>query len=160
MRLVVGSLLLCLLRRDRQVKPPTLMLLDEGAQLGELEELRRAITLMRGVGLKVWMFFQDLSQLERLYPDFETLVNNCGVFQSFGVSRNLLAEKIARLVGKVSSDAIETLHTNQQLLSLTGSQPLFAEKFCYFKDAIFSDRFDQNPSHRPASKPAEDDTNG
>ena len=43
-------------------------LIDEAAQLGTLDELRSAITLMRGYGVKGWSFWQDLSQLQRIYP--------------------------------------------------------------------------------------------
>ena len=45
----------------------------EAAQLGTLGALRQAVTLLRGYGLQVWSFWQDLSQVRNLYPqDWQT----------------------------------------------------------------------------------------
>src|SRR5262249_9549105 len=67
-------------RRKRLPEPRTLFLLDEAAQLGRMPLLRQAITLLRGYGLQTWTFWQDLSQLRRLYRhDWPTMVGNAAV---------------------------------------------------------------------------------
>ena len=54
--------------------------------LGSLDLLPQAVSLLRGYGLQLWTFWQDLSQMMRLYPNnWESLVNNAAVLQAFGV---------------------------------------------------------------------------
>jgi type IV secretion system protein VirD4 len=85
LRLWIGVVLTAIARRRKAPAVPTLLLIDEAAQLGELDELRAALTLMRGYGVRVWTFWQDLSQIRRTYPaDWETILNNSTVQQVFG----------------------------------------------------------------------------
>jgi type IV secretion system protein VirD4 len=94
LRLWVGTLLTVISRRPRIPKQRTLFLIDECAQLGTLSALRQAITLHRGSGLQTWTFWQDLSQLRHLYPnDWQTIVNNSGVLEVFGINNHLMAKE-------------------------------------------------------------------
>ena len=43
-----------IMRRRARTETSTLFLLDEAAQLGPLDELRQAVTLLRGYGLQTW----------------------------------------------------------------------------------------------------------
>ena len=86
LRLWVVTLMTVVMRRSRLPKQRTLFLLDEAAQLGSLDLLPQAVSLLRGYGLQVWTFWQDLSQLIKLYPNnWEAVVNNAAVLQAFGV---------------------------------------------------------------------------
>src|SRR5687767_7137009 len=77
LRMWVATLLGAVCRRTTIPPQRTLFLLDEAAQLGSLPILRQAVTLLRGYGLQVFTFWQDLSQLELLYPrDWPTILNN------------------------------------------------------------------------------------
>lgn len=146
LKLWIGSLMALLLEREIIPKDRTLFLLDECAQLGELDELRRAVTLMRGYGLWIWMFFQDLSQLERLYSaDHKTLINNCGVVQTFGASRAASAVPIASLIGGVDAKKIIQMGRKQQLISTLDAEPQFLELMSYYDDEAFVGLWDQNP---------------
>src|SRR6202035_101470 len=99
----VGVLMHSVMERKTLPSRRTLFILDECANLGEMDILKKAVTLLRGYGLQVWMFFQDLSQLEFLYEgDFKTIVNNCGVMQAFGVSRLSGASALASIIGEYS----------------------------------------------------------
>src|SRR3546814_14619691 len=51
------------MRRRARPEASTLFVLDEAAQLGTFNELRQAVTLLRGYGLQTWSFWQDASQL-------------------------------------------------------------------------------------------------
>ena len=100
LRLWLGTLLAVLLRRTEVAEPKTLLLLDEAAQLGTLPHLRTALTLLRGYGVRVWSLWQDLSQLRLLYPlDWETILNNSGVIQAFGLSNGWMARTCAEILG-------------------------------------------------------------
>jgi type IV secretion system protein VirD4 len=164
LRLVVGVLLNAILERAPETKPQktTLFMLDECAQLGEMDELRKAVTLMRGYGVQVWMFFQDLSQLERLYAaDYRTLVNNCGVLQTFGLPRKSASEPIAGIIGAdavldhsskrdpldVLANMLVSLDRSQQALSIAGRPIRIARSMRYFRDQPFEGKYDPNPMH-------------
>src|SRR3546814_12695399 len=88
------------MRRRARPEASTLFVLDEAAQLGTFNELRQAVTLLRGYGLQTWSFWQDALQLQYLYPDdWQTMVNNSKVVQCFGANTLLAAQTMAGLVG-------------------------------------------------------------
>lgn len=83
LRLWIGSFLMCMARRKRRLDIPTLFLIDEAAQLGQLAQLRTALTLFRGYSLRVWTFWQDMAQLRNTYSDWESVLNNSTTQQFF-----------------------------------------------------------------------------
>ena len=146
----VGALMHAIMERKSLPKKRTLFILDECANLGELDILRKAVTLLRGYGLQVWMFFQDLSQMRMLYPDdFDTMINNCGVLQAFGLSRRSAAGPLASIVGRYTTKDITSLDRTQQLISMSPGKVRVARLAKYYKDKAFSGRFDENPLIRP-----------
>ncbi|CAH2405602.1 putative Protein-secreting ATPase [Mesorhizobium escarrei] len=68
LRLWIGTLLTAVMRRRSRPARPTLFVLDEAAQLGELSELRQAITLLRGYGLQTWSFWQGHKSAQTPIP--------------------------------------------------------------------------------------------
>lgn len=149
LRIWVGLILDAVMQRSKQTVPSTLFLLDECAQLGELSELRSAVTLLRGYGLRVWMFFQDFTQVARLYAaDHMTLINNCGVLQAFGATRHGAAEPIGDIVGgNKTIRQLMSLDPQQQLLSIAGQSVRTMRLMKYYEDPAFKGRFDPNPLH-------------
>jgi type IV secretion system protein VirD4 len=153
LKLWISTMLSKIMERDGQSKKRTLFLLDECAQLGALDGLRKAITLLRGYGLQVWMFFQDFSQITSLYDtDYKTLINNCGVFQTFGASRNSSAEPIIEIIGKFKPEELTSLDATQQIISMANSEPEILKLFNYRKDAAFKGLFKENPFHNTENK--------
>jgi len=158
LKMWVGVLMHAVMERKIQPLRRTLFALDECANLGSLDVLRKAVTLLRGYGLQVWMFFQDLSQLETLYPgDFRTMTNNCGVIQAFGISRLSAARPLAQIIGEYGEGDILGLDRTQQILSIAPTGVRVARIFKYYRDPAFAGRFDDNPltarpldSHRPS----------
>ncbi|MBI1252428.1 MAG: type IV secretion system DNA-binding domain-containing protein [Alphaproteobacteria bacterium] len=146
LRLWVGALMLTVMGRKRRPKRSTLFLLDECAQLGEFGPLRQSMTLLRGYGLQVWPFFQDLSQLQRLYPkDWRTIFNNAGVFQLFGVANHLMAKESAELIGDIDADKLRSLPREKQIISMSGDKALTARLPDYLQDEAFKGLWDPNP---------------
>lgn len=145
LRMWVTVLLQAIMSRKSRPDLNTLLLLDECAQLGELEQLRTAITLLRGYGLQAWMFFQDLSQIEERYSDWRNLVNNCAVLQAFGLSREMAANPIAELVGGITGQELVSLGRSQQLLAETGKGSRVVELMTYWRDPAFHGLADRNP---------------
>ena len=125
------------------------------AQLGEFGPLRQSMTLLRGYGLQVWPFFQDLSQLQRLYPkDWRTIFNNAGVFQLFGVANHLMAKESADLIGDIDADKLRNMTKEQQIISISNQKALNARLPDYLNDAPFAGQFDPNPMFETDDSPA------
>jgi type IV secretion system protein VirD4 len=104
------------------------------------------MTLLRGYGLQVWPFFQDLSQLQRLYPkDWQTIFNNAGVFQLFGVANHLMAKECAELVGDIDADMLRGMGPERQIVTVSGQKAKSARLADYLEDAAFKGMWDPNP---------------
>ena len=145
LRLWIGVLMSAITRRNRRPDLPTLFVLDEAAQLGELKQLRQAITLLRGYGLRIWSFWQDLSQLKMLYPrDWQTMINNCEVLQSFGFANASVARSGSELTGYPDWQALQDLEYEEMVVALAGDRPIIARKPNYLKDPAFTGQFDAN----------------
>ncbi|PZU76967.1 type IV secretory system conjugative DNA transfer family protein [Brevundimonas sp.] len=157
LRLWVHTLMTLISGRSGRPRKSTLFILDEAAQLGAFDDLRRAVTLMRGYGLQTWSFWQDPSQLRNLYPrDWQTMVNNCRAVQCFGANTMLAAESMSKLVGFGSPEQLLDLDDDEILLQLSGDMPVIARLPNYRADPIFAGLFDANPFHdpgRPVQRP-------
>ncbi len=154
LRLWVGALMLTVMGRKRRPKRSTLFLLDECAQLGEFGPLRQSMTLLRGYGLQVWPFFQDLSQLQRLYPkDWRTIFNNAGVFQLFGVANHLMAKESSDLIGDVDADLLRSMAKDRQIIAVSNEKAISARLPDYLMDAPFAGQWDANPMFEPDPGP-------
>ena len=148
LRLWIGVLIAAVVRRRRAPALRTLFLLDEAPQLGPLPQLRQAITLLRGYGLQTWSFWQDMSQLRQLYPqDWQTMLNNCRVVQSFGVPNMNAAMDLATLTGFPRPEELLDLDFDEMLLMIAGDEARLARRPEYRSDPLFRGQFDRNPLH-------------
>lgn len=91
-----------------------LFMLDEIAQMGNVEYLKTLLTFYRGAGIVVWTIWQSLSQIKGTYGenDANTILNNCSVKQFFGVNEMETAKKVSEMAGdttfyKVSNNVQE-----------------------------------------------------
>ncbi len=152
LRLWIGVLMSALMRRRAPVPRSTLLILDEAAQLGPLEQLRQAITLMRGYGVQTWSFWQDVSQLENLYPlDWETMYNNCHVHQAFGFATLKAAEDTCGLLGFHDALEVLKLDSDEMILSISGDEAVIAQKPNYLTDPAFDGLYSPNPFYARSS---------
>jgi type IV secretion system protein VirD4 len=100
LRLAIGSAMQACTRTAASGSVPALFLLDEFAQLGPMEPVKRAYTLLGGYGVKVWLFLQDLGQLQQHYGEgAQTFIANATVKQFFGVSDLKTAEEVSKMLG-------------------------------------------------------------
>jgi len=145
LRLWLGVMLTAISRRRRAPAQPTLFLIDEAAQLGEMTELRAALTLMRAYGVRVWTFWQCLSQLQSIYSkDWHSIINNSSVQQFFGVkaphARKLLHDFVGNALPK------DGLQESDQLL-FTGNELDVTRRASYLNDPIFKGLASPHPFH-------------
>jgi type IV secretion system protein VirD4 len=103
------------------------------------------VTLLRGSGLQVWSFWQDLSQLRQHYPrDWQTMINNSGIIQLLSVPNNLMAREWGDIMGVKPSELLR-LSRNEAAVCGPGFNPRLIRKLDYLSDSIFAGMFDPNP---------------
>ena len=103
----------------REPEHQVLFLLDEAASLDRLEIIEDGVALMRGFHLKLWLLFQDLSQLKSIYSQrWPTFVANSGLRQFFSVNDLDTAEYVSKLMG---NGTIEVLNDRIQPRSAVAS---------------------------------------
>ena len=103
---------------------PVLFILDEMAQLGTMDMMRKAVSLLAGYGMSVWMVWQDLSQLKSLYKeDWPSFIANAKVQQYFGINDHETAKWISEMLGE---ETIEVETTSE-------SSSLSKERFALIK---------------------------
>ena len=99
-RLVVAYALKTITDSPTRPKKRVLFVLDEFANLQRMEPVRQAVSLLAGFGASLWIFLQDLSQLESLYgKGHETFIANADVFQVFGTADVKTAEYASKRAG-------------------------------------------------------------
>lgn len=86
-----------------QMKPgkpdwATVFFLDEFAQLGHFKAVEDGISIVRGYGAWFWLFVQDLSQLQAVYPKWRTFLANA-VLQAFGSADQMTELRAAQAPG-------------------------------------------------------------
>lgn len=79
--------------------PRTLFLLDEFANLGKLDSVVRALTLMRGYGAQIWMFVQNLPDLKKVYGRAWKSLLDVNVLQTFGTNDHETATHLSAMLG-------------------------------------------------------------
>jgi type IV secretion system protein VirD4 len=83
-------------------KSEVLFLLDEFANMGKLSGLAESLTALPGLGVRVWAFVQELSELIRLYGPHtaRTVLSQAEVKQFFAVQDGQLARTLSMALGQ------------------------------------------------------------
>jgi type IV secretion system protein VirD4 len=136
LRLWLSGLILAMTQRRIPPEHRTLMLCDEVGNLGRIDALVTAATLMRSWGLTLWTFWQNAAQLQIYGEQATTLVDNAAVIQAFGVRNRRMAQDFANLIGGVSADEIMNMPQDQQVLLIEGKL-MRCRQARYYDDALF-----------------------
>ena len=136
LRLWLSGLILLLTQRKRPPEERTLMLCDEIGNLGRLEALLTATTLLRSWGVTLWTFWQNAAQLQIYGSQANTLVDNAGVIQIFGARNYRMAQDLANVIGGISADELLRLPRNEQVL-LVESKVQRCRQIRHYEDQMF-----------------------
>jgi type IV secretion system protein VirD4 len=118
-RLWLGSLLRVITQGRPTEKNPVLFLVDECSHLGKMKALEDAVTLMRGMGIRLWLFFQSIEQLKACYGDNAgTVLDNLATQQYMSINSYETAEAISKRIGD-QTIVIRTEGTNHGTSSPT-----------------------------------------
>lgn len=147
LRLWIGVMLAAIARRKRAPQQPTLFLIDETAQLGPMSDLKSAITLMRSYGMRVWTFWQDLSQIKAIYPnDWESIINNSAIQQYFGAKSPSACKALKTFLGNAYPK--DGIADGSQLL-FNRSDMALVSRPNYLADPLFKGLAAPHPFHVP-----------
>ena len=69
------------------------------ASLGRMAPIETGIAYLAGYGVSIWLFFQDLGQLQATYPKWRSMIANCNVRQAFGVADVQTARELSAMLG-------------------------------------------------------------
>lgn len=145
LRLWVAALMTTILRREERPEKGTLFLLDECAQLGNMPLLEQAVTLLRGYGLQVWTFWQDVEQVKACYPTGHmTLINNSAVLQTFGVGTRLMAKQLSDVLDCPAHDLLG-MKPQEEVICRQDGGTVRCRRPDYLTDPAFSGMWDPNP---------------
>ena len=136
LRMWLSGLILAMTRRKAPPKERTLMLCDEAGELGSMDALLTATTLLRSFGLTVWTFFQNTDQLKVYGTQANTILDNAGVIQIFGARNRRMAKDLADIVGNISPDDILNMKSDEQFLLMEG-KALRCKQVRYYNDILF-----------------------
>lgn len=150
LRLWISSVTTALATRTSKPEERTLLMLDEAGTIGRLENLPMAMSMLRGLGVRVWTLWQDLSQMRKHYPDdWEMLVNNCAAIQLFGAGNLRVANDYAALLGDRDGESLLMMDRDQAAVLYEGERrSQLLRRVDYLEDTMFRNLFDGNRLHR------------
>ncbi len=94
------SVSLTLVKKSGKPKKPTLFVIDELPRLGgKIEAVSEGFAILRGYGINLWAFIQDIGQLKKDYPErWSSIVAN-STTQIFGVKDMETAQWVSEMMG-------------------------------------------------------------
>jgi type IV secretion system protein VirD4 len=130
-------LILAITQRTEAPKEKTLLLCDEARNIGRIDALLTATTLMRSWGLTLWSFWQNTAQLQIYGSQASTLIDNAGVIQVFGAKNMRMAQDFVNIVGGLTADQVLSMPKDEQILLIDGKCTL-CKQARYYSDELFS----------------------
>ncbi|WP_297109174.1 type IV secretory system conjugative DNA transfer family protein [uncultured Devosia sp.] len=107
---------------------PIWLVLEEFAALGNLRSIETAAGFMAGMGCKLWVVLQDLTQLKTHYPNsWETFLGNAGILQAWSNVDATTTEYLSKLIGQTTilETRFDTVGESGQQRGDTGERTQF-----------------------------------
>ncbi|MCB0319277.1 MAG: type IV secretory system conjugative DNA transfer family protein [Bdellovibrionales bacterium] len=129
-----------------------LALLDECAQLGHAKEIEEATSMIAGYGIQAMFVFQSLSQINKIYGRYQSLLENCPVKVVYTPSDPETANYFSRMLGRttrvkkskvghghkssfgrelMTTDEVLYLGAKKALIFTEAQRPVLADKLPY-----------------------------
>lgn len=155
---------------------PVMFLLDELPQLGHLDQIETAVTIVRSAHIRLWLFAHDLDQMEETYPKWGSMVSNCRAKIFYGINDPATAEHVSQSVGDTNelfSDKERHLiaphellgpdMAGQQIIHISGLRAIRARAIQFRHDTVMQQivQKHRNDNARPdwdeAEQPSEEE---
>lgn len=154
-----------LVSRDKKGKYEVLFLLDEVAQLGFMENISNAISILKGLGGQLWFFFQSYAQMINIYGKEadNILGNSAQIFYGCNdiKTAKLLSESIGKMTFReydkknkkyniiernlISPNEIREMSPEKPMILINGVPPIRVKRLNYLKDKEYKGLFRDNP---------------
>lgn len=123
-RMLTGLTLNVLTRTSGKPEHTILFLIDEFPALGYMKNIEVGIGYLAGYGISLWMFIQDLSQVQDLYPKWASLMANCSARMAFGCNDVETAKTLSDMLGTTTVSVDSGGKSHQQGGLLGGGGPV------------------------------------
>ncbi|MGM5031150.1 type IV secretory system conjugative DNA transfer family protein [Tardiphaga sp. 803_E3_N1_3] len=145
LRVLIGHTMAELYREPPETAAtPVTFFLDELPRLGRMDVLEEALDAGRGYGVRLWMFCQNIGQLEIAYPNAQGMMSNCAVRCFMNPD-----EDTAQWISKNLGQRHGLLDGNRKALvephQLTGTD--FADQLVVFSRGQPPARLDKKPAY-------------
>lgn len=116
LRLIVFQVISSMERRGEEWKQPVVLILDELARLGKLENLLSFLAVNRSLGVSVLMAYQDFSQIQKIYSREEsrTLMNLSEITYVLSCKDTETTKALSDLIGEYKEEKVS--HNRSALL--------------------------------------------
>lgn len=118
LRLQIGTFLRAVVRGGLQEKRKIHFICDEANKLGKMDQISDALTVGRGFGLRMQLYYQDIGEVKKCWPDGAETTLMANVTQVyFGCNDNETAKVVSERLGEetiiVASGGTSTGTTHQ-----------------------------------------------
>jgi type IV secretion system protein VirD4 len=118
LRLWIGTFLRSVVRGGLQEKRKIHFICDEANKLGKMDQISDALTVGRGFGLRMQLYYQDIGEVKKCWPDGADTTLMANVTQVyFGCNDNETAKYVSERLGEetiiVTSGSTSTGTTHQ-----------------------------------------------
>jgi type IV secretion system protein VirD4 len=118
LRLWIGTFLRAVVRGGLQEKRKIHFICDEANKLGKMDQISDALTVGRGFGLRMQLYYQDIGEVKKCWPDGAETTLMANVTQVyFGTADNETAKLVSERLGEetiiVTSGGTSTGTTHQ-----------------------------------------------
>ena len=129
MRLVVFQTISTMEKRGENWKQGAVLILDELARLGRLENLFSFLAVNRSLGVSVLMAYQDMSQIEKIYSREEsrTLINLSEMTYVLSCKDNETARLLSDLIGNYQEEKVS--HNRSALLHCSSGKENISSEY-------------------------------
>ncbi len=122
-RMWIGTIMRAITAGKATEKNPVLWLLDEMAHIGPMAAIEDAVTLKRGMGMRLWFFFQSIEQLKTCFGDkAATVQENLGTEQFFGIRSLETAKAVSERIGDMTIQIETEGDSTSTSMPIGGSQ--------------------------------------
>lgn len=118
LRLQIGTFLRAVVRGGLQEKRKIHFICDEANKLGKMDQISDALTVGRGFGLRMQLYYQDIGEVKKCWPDGAETTLMANVTQVyFGTNDNETAKVVSERLGEetiiITSGGTSTGTTHQ-----------------------------------------------
>ena len=187
LRLMLALTVRAIVSQPTPPSPPVLFILDElgtitpGTRGGGIALIAQSAGLVAGLGIRLWCFFQDITQVQRDYPEsWETFLANARMIQILRVNENSTAKYFSEYLGTTTITQREIrfgqggglgmpqhfqrparlpheiiqMPVGQTLILFAGGSSYELTQVPYFREERFDGRYLPNPNFPSAPAPA------